>query len=107
MYQYLGNCILTFCTYFDLLLRFLTYLELMLSGFQSLEQSIGFPVTGDESFSISIDDGRKYQVGGIVSHSFEVVRDTDETLHLSEILGLDLLKWRTELQLLLSERFMR
>lgn len=93
--------------YFDLLLRFLTYLELMLSGFQSLEQSIGFPVTGDESFSISVDDGRKYQVVGIVSHSFEVVRYTDESLHLSEILGLDLLKWRTELQLLLSERFMR
>lgn len=79
----------------------------MLSSFQSLEQSVCFPVTGDESFSISVDDGRKYQVGGIISHSFEVVRDTDESLHLSEILGFDLLKWRTELQLLLSERFMR
>lgn len=79
----------------------------MLSSFQSLEQSVSFPVTGDESFSISVDDGRKYQVGVIISHSFEVVRDTDESLHLSEILGFDLLKWRTELQLLLSERFMR
>lgn len=79
----------------------------MLSSFQSLEQSVSFPVTGDESFCISVDDGRKYQVGGIISHSFEVVRDTDESLHLSEILGFDLLKWRTELQLLLSERFMR
>lgn len=79
----------------------------MLSSFQSLEQSVSFPVTGDESFSISVDDGRKYQVGGIISHPFEVVRDTDESLHLSEILGFDLLKWRTELQLLLSERFMR
>lgn len=79
----------------------------MLSSFQSLEQSVSFPVTGDESFSISVDDGRKYQVGGIISHSFEVVRDTDESLHLSKILGFDLLKWRTELQLLLSERFMR
>lgn len=79
----------------------------MLSSFQSLEQSVSFPVAGDESFSISVDDGRKYQVGGIISHSFEVVRDTDESLHLSEILGFDLLKWRTELQLLLSERFMR
>lgn len=79
----------------------------MLSSFQSLEQSVSFPVTGDESFSISVDDGRKYQVGGIISHSFEVVRDTDESLHLSEILGFDLLKRRTELQLLLSERFMR
>lgn len=79
----------------------------MLSSFQSLEQSVSFPVTGDESFSISVNDGRKYQVGGIISHSFEVVRDTDESLHLSEILGFDLLKWRTELQLLLSERFMR
>lgn len=79
----------------------------MLSSFQSLEQSVSFPVTGDESFSISVDDGRKYQVGGIISHSFEVVRDTDESLHLSEILGFDLLKWRTELQLLLSERFKR
>lgn len=79
----------------------------MLSSFQSLEQSVSFPVTGDESFSISVYDGRKYQVGGIISHSFEVVRDTDESLHLSEILGFDLLKWRTELQLLLSERFMR
>lgn len=79
----------------------------MLGSFQSLEQSVSFPVTGDESFSISVDNGRKYQVGGIISHSFEVVRDTDESLHLSEILGFDLLKWRTELQLLLSERFMR
>lgn len=79
----------------------------MLSSFQSLEQSVSFPVTGDESFSISVDDGRKYQVGGIISHSFEVVRDTDESLHLSKILGFDLLKRRTELQLLLSERFMR
>lgn len=79
----------------------------MLSSFQSLEQSVGFPVTGNESFSISVNDGRKYQVGGIVSHSFEIVGYTDESLHLSEILGFNLFKWRTELQLLLSKRFKR
>lgn len=79
----------------------ITNLELLLGFVKSLEESISLPITCNKPLSISVDNGRKYQVRGVISHSFEVVRNTDKSLHFSEILGFDFFKWRTELQLLL------
>ena len=77
-------------------------LKLFLGFLELDEQVVGFLVADDEACRVAIDDGRVDEVLGRVADALEVTRNTDELLHLAEVLGANLLKRRSVLQLLLS-----
>ena len=67
-----------------------------------MEQLIGLLVACDEPGSIAVNDSGEDKVIFLITDTLEVVGDTDEFLHLTEIFGLDFLEGWTELKLLLS-----
>ena len=79
-----------------------TNLELFLGFLELDEQVVGFLVADDEACRVAIDDGRVDEVLGRVADALEVTRNTNELFHLAEVLGANLLKRRSVLQLLLS-----
>ena len=90
-------------TFPNLLQQEKTYTELVQDCRESGEESSCFLVASDKAFGVADDDGR--EDGGLhsLTHPLEVVGDADELLHLTEILGFDLLKGRPELKPLLPK----
>ena len=75
-----------------------TNLELLLHSSQSLEQTISLLVTGNKPLSMSVNDCWEDEILYTVSYPLEVVGDTDKSLHLPEILGLNFFQGRVELE---------
>lgn len=83
----------------------ISHLEYVFSLLQLAEEHLGHLVNVEETRSIPLDDGRVDEGLAGVSDAPEVIRETDELLHLAVVLGSDLLYGRSELESLLSVRW--
>ena len=69
---------------------------------QFVEEQLGHLVDGKEPRGVPLDDGGVDEGLAGVPDAPEVIREADELLHLSVVLGPDLLDGGSELQRLLS-----
>lgn len=74
------------------------YLKLVLDSLQAAKEILGLDEDGEKTRGISINHDTEDALLRLRTHTFELVWDRDESLHLPEIACSYLLKWRTELQ---------
>lgn len=70
----------------------------MLYSLQAAKEVLSLAEDGEEPRGISINHDAEDKLLPLGTDPFELVWDWDEPLHLPEIAGSHLLKWRTELQ---------